>query len=365
MIRRGHCIQRDRRATRRNPSRRSALRSCCLSGPLNWVRYAVFKLLQRCRQESLGTGRCRIRIVHAQFIAAESGIHIPNAEKEPRHVPPPCRMHLRISLCRGRPPSGQWMNCRTRGWPALRRVPRCRSPCERATAMPVTWGRRLPEALRALPDLCNPGVDRRRDWRRWHRRWRPQPSRSPSAGTGHHRGAGTPAVGRRPIPSTCWWAISRTNRDIACRDRELQPRRMPHARPLAGRGGPPPPGATDRRCARSTCNGAASRPAGGRSYVDKILFLNDLERMVGSAVRKGPIGKGVAIARGSGRSQKTNDIEQVRSSLCSHRPWNLSCIRLSLDCPTKNKKRSLHGKGWIRGECLSTCQSMRNILSQQ
>ena len=32
---------------RRNPSDQSALRSCGLSGPLNWVRYAVFKLLQR------------------------------------------------------------------------------------------------------------------------------------------------------------------------------------------------------------------------------------------------------------------------------------------------------------------------------
>jgi hypothetical protein len=36
----------------RNPSRQSALRSCCLSGPLNWVRYAFFKLLQRCHIDS-------------------------------------------------------------------------------------------------------------------------------------------------------------------------------------------------------------------------------------------------------------------------------------------------------------------------
>jgi hypothetical protein len=51
MIRRGHCNPAGTSSDRRSPLRQSALRSCCLNGPLNWVRYAVFKLLQRCRRE--------------------------------------------------------------------------------------------------------------------------------------------------------------------------------------------------------------------------------------------------------------------------------------------------------------------------
>ena len=47
MIRRGHCIRESVR-DRRNPSGEPTLRSCRMSDPFDWVRYALFKLLQRC-----------------------------------------------------------------------------------------------------------------------------------------------------------------------------------------------------------------------------------------------------------------------------------------------------------------------------